>query len=143
MQKIPKKYASLVFTFYATMMMAFIMSAVLVALNTGIDGGWFARTLRAYVIAWPIAFSACFACARWQSNWWTGHWNFKPVHRGGFFLPSATSLRIHKTIIRPIFLGHIPQPRSQRRRTCLQQIRVLLAADKAQTQLRIVALPAP
>ena len=36
MRKIPKKYASLVFTFYATMMMAFIMSAVL--------------------IAWPIAF---------------------------------------------------------------------------------------
>ena len=56
MRKIPKKYASLVFTFYATMMMAFIMSAVLVALNTGIDSGWFARTLRAYVIAWPIAF---------------------------------------------------------------------------------------
>ena len=124
MRKIPKKYASLVFTFYATMMMAFIMSAVLVALNTGIDSGWFARTLR-------------------SSNWWTGHWNFKPVHCGGFFLPSATSLRIHKTIIRPIFLGHIPQPRSQRRRTCLQQIRVLLATDKAQTQLRIVALPTP
>ena len=56
MRKIPKKYASLVFTFYVTMMMAFIMSAVLVALNTGIDSGWFARTLRAYVIAWPIAF---------------------------------------------------------------------------------------
>ena len=56
MRKIPKKYASLVFTFYATMMMAFILSAVLVALNTGIDSGWFARTLRAYVIAWPIAF---------------------------------------------------------------------------------------
>ena len=48
MRKIPKKYASLVFTFYATMMMAFIMSAVLVALNTGIDSGWFARTLRAF-----------------------------------------------------------------------------------------------
>ena len=56
MRKIPKKYASLVFTFYATMMMAFIMSAVLVALNTGIDGGWFVRTLRAYVIACPFAF---------------------------------------------------------------------------------------
>ena len=100
MRKIPKKYASLVFTFYATMMMAFIMSAVLVALNTGIDSGWFARTLRAYVIAWHIAFFrllrvsplsgklmawlialflAFFACARWSSNWWTGRWSCEPA----------------------------------------------------------------
>lgn len=56
MKKLPKKYVGTVFTFYATMLMALIMSAVLVALNTGIDGGWPMRTLRAYVLAWPVAF---------------------------------------------------------------------------------------
>lgn len=40
MKKIPAKYSGIVFTFYATMLMAFIMSAVLVALNTGIGSGW-------------------------------------------------------------------------------------------------------
>ncbi|PJJ99872.1 hypothetical protein CO611_05265 [Lysobacteraceae bacterium NML03-0222] len=56
MKKIPAKYSGIVFTFYATMLMAFIMSAVLVALNTGIGSGWPMRTLRAYVLAWPVAF---------------------------------------------------------------------------------------
>lgn len=56
MKKLPKKYASLAFTFYATAMMAFIMSAFLVAFNTGIDSGWPMRTLQAYVLAWPMAF---------------------------------------------------------------------------------------
>lgn len=61
MKKLPKKYASLAFTFYATAMMAFIMSAFLVAFNTGIDSGWFIRTLRAYALAWPLAFVSLLA----------------------------------------------------------------------------------
>ncbi|MGP1516375.1 MAG: DUF2798 domain-containing protein [Ottowia sp.] len=56
MKKIPRRFSGIAFTFYATALMAFIMSAVLVALNTGIDGGWLQRTLRSYVLAWPIAF---------------------------------------------------------------------------------------
>lgn len=39
-------------------MMALIMSATLVALNTGIDSGWPMRTLRAYVLGWPVAFTS-------------------------------------------------------------------------------------
>lgn len=58
MKKIPKKYAGTVFSFYATALMALIMSAVLVAFNTGIDSGWLMRTLHAYVLAWPVAFAS-------------------------------------------------------------------------------------
>lgn len=56
MKKIPAKYSGIVFTFYATALMAFIMSAFLVAFNTGVDSGWPLRTLRAYALAWPLAF---------------------------------------------------------------------------------------
>ena len=56
MKKIPGKYSGIVFTFYATALMAFIMSAFLVAFNTGVDSGWPLRTLRAYALAWPLAF---------------------------------------------------------------------------------------
>lgn len=56
MKKIPSRHSGIVFTFYATALMALIMSAFLVAFNTGIDSGWPLRTLRAYVLAWPLAF---------------------------------------------------------------------------------------
>lgn len=56
MKKIPHRYSGIAFTFYATALMAFIMSAFLVAFNTGIDSGWPMRTLRAYALAWPVAF---------------------------------------------------------------------------------------
>jgi len=36
--------------------MAFIMSAVLVALNTGIDGAFFMRWLKSFLVAFPVAF---------------------------------------------------------------------------------------
>ena len=43
----------------------------------------------------------------------------------------------------PIFIHDCHYPCLQRRRACPQQIRVFLAADKAETQIRIVALPTP
>lgn len=56
MKKLPKKYAGLLFTFYTTAIMAFIISAVLVAINTGINAGYVSRLIKSYVSAWPIAF---------------------------------------------------------------------------------------
>ncbi|AWX14740.1 hypothetical protein CEP48_00405 [Mergibacter septicus] len=55
---IPKKYASLVFTFYRASIMAFVMSSILVAINTGIDVMYFNRMFHSYCIAMPIAFFA-------------------------------------------------------------------------------------
>lgn len=40
MKKLPKKYAGVLFSFYASAVMVLIVSAVLVALNTDIDAGY-------------------------------------------------------------------------------------------------------
>ena len=50
MKKLPKKYAGVLFSFYA--------SAVMVALNTGIDAGYLQRLLKSYLITWPVAFAS-------------------------------------------------------------------------------------
>lgn len=53
---IPAKYTPYVFAFYMAGVMAFLMSAVLVGLNTGLANGYVWRVLKAYMIAFPIAF---------------------------------------------------------------------------------------
>lgn len=61
MKKLPKKYAGIAFAFYASAIMVLIVSAVLVALNTGVDAGYPARLARAYLITWPVAFASLLA----------------------------------------------------------------------------------
>ena len=58
MKKLPKKYAGVLFSLYASAVMVLIVSAVLVALNTGIDVGYPLRLLKAYLITWPVAFAS-------------------------------------------------------------------------------------
>ena len=58
MKKLPKKYAGVLFSFYASTVMVLIVSAVLVALNTGIDAGYLQRLLKSYLITWPVAFAS-------------------------------------------------------------------------------------
>ena len=58
MKKLPKKYAGVLFSLYASALMVLIVSAVLVALNTGIDAGYPLRLLKAYLITWPVAFAS-------------------------------------------------------------------------------------
>lgn len=58
MKKLPKKYAVVLFSFYASAVMVLIVSAVLVALNTGIDAGYPLRLLKSYLITWPVAFAS-------------------------------------------------------------------------------------
>ena len=58
MKKLPKKYADVLFSFYASAVMVLIVSAVLVALNTGIDAGYPLRLLKSYLITWPVAFAS-------------------------------------------------------------------------------------
>ena len=58
MKKLPKKYAGVLFSFYASAVMVLIVSAVLVALNTGIDAGYPLRLLNSYLITWPVAFAS-------------------------------------------------------------------------------------
>lgn len=56
MKKLPKKYAGIAFSFYASAIMVLIVSGVLVALNTGVDTGYPERLLKSYLLTWPIAF---------------------------------------------------------------------------------------
>ena len=60
---IPAKFTPIVFAFYMSGIMAFLMSAVLVAMNTGFGGDYFTRVIGAYLIAFPIAF-VCVAILR-------------------------------------------------------------------------------
>lgn len=53
---ISAKYTPYVFAFYMAGIMAFLMSAVLVALNTGLSVGYVERVFKSYVLAFPIAF---------------------------------------------------------------------------------------
>ena len=45
------------FAFYMAVIIAFMMCLVLTAINTGVEGHFFARVLNAYVIAMPVAFT--------------------------------------------------------------------------------------
>ena len=61
MTKLPKKYAGVLFSFYASAIMVLIVSGVLVALNTGLDAGYPLRFVKAYLLTWPIAFASLLA----------------------------------------------------------------------------------
>ena len=55
------KCAGGLFSFYASAIMVLIMSAVLVALNTGLGAGFGLRLVKSYMIAWPVAFTSLLA----------------------------------------------------------------------------------
>ena len=61
MRKLPQRDAGVLFSLYASAIMVLIVSGVLVALNTGLDAGYPARLLKAYLITWPVAFVSLLA----------------------------------------------------------------------------------
>lgn len=56
LRKIPKKFTPYVFAFFMAGIMAFLMSMVIVAANSGIQTGYVLHVLHAYALAMPIAF---------------------------------------------------------------------------------------
>lgn len=54
--KLAVRYTPQVFAFYMAAIMAFLMSAVIVAANAGIKEDFLARVLNAYKLAMPVAF---------------------------------------------------------------------------------------
>lgn len=54
--KLPKSWLPYVFALLMAGIMAFLMSMVIVAANTGIQTGYVGRVLHAYRLAMPIAF---------------------------------------------------------------------------------------
>lgn len=55
-RKIPKKFTPYVFAFFMAGIMAFLMSMVIVAANSGLQTGYLSRVVHAYELAMPVAF---------------------------------------------------------------------------------------
>lgn len=55
-RKVPKRFTPYVFAFFMAGIMAFLMSMVIVAANSGIQTGYVLRVLHAYALAMPVAF---------------------------------------------------------------------------------------
>ena len=56
MKKLPRRFTPLVFAFFMSAIMAFLMCGTIVAFQTGFDPGYPARVLHAYTLAMPVAF---------------------------------------------------------------------------------------
>jgi hypothetical protein len=54
--KLSKHYRPYAFAFFMAGIMAFLMSMVIVAANTGMSIGYVQRVLQAYTLAMPVAF---------------------------------------------------------------------------------------
>lgn len=57
---LPKRLLPFIAPFLMSVCMVVLMTAVITLINTGIDQGFFLRWGKAFVIAWPIAFSFIF-----------------------------------------------------------------------------------
>ncbi|MGP1716094.1 MAG: DUF2798 domain-containing protein [Methylophilus sp.] len=55
-RRIPKKFTPYVFAFFMAGIMAFLMSMVIVAANSGVHSGYLLRVVHAYALAMPVAF---------------------------------------------------------------------------------------
>jgi len=55
-RKLSPRAVPIVFAFFMSAIMAFLMCCVIVGVNTGIDAGYPGRVLGTYVLAMPVAF---------------------------------------------------------------------------------------
>jgi hypothetical protein len=55
-RRIPKRFTPYVFAFFMAGIMAFLMSMVIVAANSGVHSGYLFRVVHAYELAMPVAF---------------------------------------------------------------------------------------
>lgn len=54
--KVPKRHSHYAFAFFMAGIMAILMSAIIVAVSSGIDAGYLQRVIHAYTLAMPSAF---------------------------------------------------------------------------------------
>ena len=55
--KLPHKLTGIAFAAYMAGIIAFVVSAALTLINTGLAAGFLARVLHGYVVAFPVAFT--------------------------------------------------------------------------------------
>lgn len=56
MKKLPRRFTPYVFALYMALFMGMLMCCTLVWLQTGFEGDYAMRVLRAYAVAMPLAF---------------------------------------------------------------------------------------
>lgn len=61
--KIPKKFFPVVFAFFLTLVMVFIVSGITTVLNVGITPDFLARWMHAWFLTWCVAFPAAIVVA--------------------------------------------------------------------------------
>lgn len=61
---LPKRLLPFISPLLMSMFMVSLMTAVVTLVNTGLDHGFLLRWGKAFVIAWPVAFSFIFLFAR-------------------------------------------------------------------------------
>lgn len=54
------KHSQILFSFFMSCFMAFLMSGVVTALNQGVGAGFVGQWMSAYIRVWPIAFVLLF-----------------------------------------------------------------------------------
>ena len=54
--KIPKNFFPIVFAFFLTIIMVFVVTGVGTAMNVGFPPNFFARWMKAWIVAWMVAF---------------------------------------------------------------------------------------
>ena len=65
MNRIPARYAPLVFGAILSTIMVSVVSAVVLALNTGIHQGFLGSWLKSCITTWPVAFPTVTLVAPW------------------------------------------------------------------------------
>lgn len=54
--KLHRRFVPVVFAFYMSLIMALLMCATIVGVQSGFDAGYWSRVLQAYMLAMPVAF---------------------------------------------------------------------------------------
>jgi fructose-specific phosphotransferase system IIC component len=55
MMRIPSRFIPLLFPFFMSLVMAFIMTAFITWINTGLADGYVGRWMHSFLLAWPLA----------------------------------------------------------------------------------------
>lgn len=58
---LPRRFTPIVFAFYMSSIMAFLMTLVITAATRGIGSGFFVASLKAYSLSMPVAFGCVLA----------------------------------------------------------------------------------
>lgn len=59
--KVPARFAPVAFAFFMSVLVAFLISLAVTAVNHGLRDGYLLRVLSSYAAAWPVAFISVLA----------------------------------------------------------------------------------